>query len=209
MREHVKALLYKLKELYFLRKIKPQKGKYKKNQAAPKKRYIIGLKEVAKNLQMQKLNMVIMATNLEKVEGEHGIDELVNLIKTECRQQTVPLVIAMSRAQLGTVTKFPGQKCSIVGIFNYQGAITEFNRLSEVNHSHRHQFYENIRAKFFSKMTHEEAEAQLKLLMKENSFLDPDKLLTTNQRREQLLAMQTQQASLLQETEAITGIKYS
>ena len=74
--EHsVKALLYKLKELYYTRKVKPQKGKKKANNTAPKKRYLIGLKEIMKNLQAKKLNMVIIATNIEKVEGQHGLDE--------------------------------------------------------------------------------------------------------------------------------------
>lgn len=98
LQECVRALLYKLKELYFMRKVKPQKGKYKKTMAAPKKRYIIGLKEVTKNLGMQKVNMVILATNMEKVQGEHGIDEKLMGIKDECRRQGVPLVISMSRA---------------------------------------------------------------------------------------------------------------
>lgn len=46
----VKDLLYKLKELFYNRKMKPQKGKYKKVNLAPKKRYLIGLKENMKYL---------------------------------------------------------------------------------------------------------------------------------------------------------------
>lgn len=98
LQDCVRALVYKLKELYFMRKIKPQKGKYKKTAAAPKKRYIIGLKEVTKNLGMQKVNMVILATNMESVAGQHGIDERLIGIREECRRQGVPLVITMSRA---------------------------------------------------------------------------------------------------------------
>ena len=73
----VKGLLYKLKELFFIRKTKPQKGKYKKSNLAPKKRYLIGLNEIMKNLKAKKLNMVIVSTNLEKVEGEKGLDEYI------------------------------------------------------------------------------------------------------------------------------------
>lgn len=86
LNQAVKSLIYKLKELYFIRKIKPQKGKYKKVNAAPKKRYIIGLKEVTKNLDSNKLNMVIIATNVEKVEGEYGLDEHLLHIKDECKR---------------------------------------------------------------------------------------------------------------------------
>jgi len=63
----MKSLLYKLKELFYIRKTKPQKGKYKKSIIAPKKRYLIGLNEIMKNLKAKKLNMMIVATNLEKV----------------------------------------------------------------------------------------------------------------------------------------------
>lgn len=73
----VRNLLYKLKELYFIRKTKPQKGKFKKVNAPPKKRYMIGLKEIQKNLCAKKLSMVIIATNIEKVEGINGLDEYI------------------------------------------------------------------------------------------------------------------------------------
>lgn len=68
--------MFKLKELYFNRKVKPMKGKYmnKLKGVLPKKRYIIGLKEVTKNLSMQRLTMVILSTNIENVEGEFGLD---------------------------------------------------------------------------------------------------------------------------------------
>ena len=49
----VRSLLYKLKELYFIRKTKPQKGKFKKSLQVPKKRYLIGLKEIMKHLKLQ------------------------------------------------------------------------------------------------------------------------------------------------------------
>jgi len=81
LNEALRALLYKLKELYFIRKIKPQKGKFKKATAAPKKRYLIGIREIMKHLKNQKLTMVIIATNFEKVEAENGLDELIMEIK--------------------------------------------------------------------------------------------------------------------------------
>lgn len=69
-------LLLKLKELYFKRKLKVPKGR--KQMRPAKKRYIIGLNEVLKHLQAGNLTCVIVATNLEKVEQEKGIDDLVS-----------------------------------------------------------------------------------------------------------------------------------
>ena len=53
-----------------------------------------------------KVTMVIVATNIERVEGEHGLDEQLLSITDECNRQGVPLIYAMSRQQLGYVTKF-------------------------------------------------------------------------------------------------------
>mmetsp|Transcript_17626 Transcript_17626/g.29772 ORF Transcript_17626/g.29772 Transcript_17626/m.29772 type:complete len:96 (+) Transcript_17626:958-1245(+) len=71
----VAELILKLKQLFFIRKNKPQKGKYKKVQLAPKKRYLIGMREVKKCLDSQTVNMVIVAVNLEQVSAEDGLDD--------------------------------------------------------------------------------------------------------------------------------------
>ena len=60
------------------------KGKYKANKAV-KKRYVTGLNEVSKHLKAGNLTMVIIATDLEKVEEEGGIDELIASIAQTCR----------------------------------------------------------------------------------------------------------------------------
>jgi hypothetical protein len=65
-------LIMKLKELFYRRKLKVPKNKKDKRPA--KKRYIIGLNEVQKHLQAGNLTMVILATNMEKVDESSGID---------------------------------------------------------------------------------------------------------------------------------------
>jgi ribosomal protein L7Ae-like RNA K-turn-binding protein len=99
-------LLLKLKELYFKRKLKQPKGR--KQLRPPKKRYIIGLNEVTKHLQAGNLTMVILATNLEKVEDDHGTDSVILRISEMCRKMKVPLVYSMSRYRLGCATKYKG-----------------------------------------------------------------------------------------------------
>jgi len=116
----VENLLYKLKELYYNRKTKPQKGKYKKINAPPKKRYLTGLNEISKNLRSDKLNMIIIATNLERVqESANGLDAHLKMIIKECYSQKIPLIYCFTRATLGRITKRYGCKASITGIFNY------------------------------------------------------------------------------------------
>jgi ribosomal protein L7Ae-like RNA K-turn-binding protein len=77
------------------------------------------LKEIKKNLDAQKLNMVILATDIEQVEGEDGLDEYLLQIVRKCRAFGIPLIFCMGRRQLGALTKFKGSLASIVGIFNY------------------------------------------------------------------------------------------
>ena len=76
MEDLVVNLVLKLKSLYYNRKIKTPKGKHKANKVV-KKRYVTGLNEVSKHLKVGNLTMVIIATDLEKVEDENGIDELI------------------------------------------------------------------------------------------------------------------------------------
>lgn len=58
---------------------------------------MIGLKEIMKNLFAQKLTMVIVATNIERVEGDGGLDDALQQIGQECRKQAIPLIYTLSR----------------------------------------------------------------------------------------------------------------
>ena len=69
---------------------------------------MLGLKEVQKHLKAGSLEMVILATNMEKVEEARGTDELVAQIALKCREKQVPLVFAMNRYRLGCASKFKG-----------------------------------------------------------------------------------------------------
>lgn len=109
LEDGVRALIYKLKEIFFNRKNKPVKGKKASAMnAAPKKRYIVGLSEIKKGLRMGELCMLIVATNLEHVEGTHGLDEFLLEMHQLCKSKAVPLVYCFNRAQLGFLAKFKG-----------------------------------------------------------------------------------------------------
>ena len=55
------------------------------NQAV-KKRYVVGLHEVMKNLKIGELKMIILATNLEKVDQDRGTDEVISKLMQTCRR---------------------------------------------------------------------------------------------------------------------------
>ena len=158
----VSNLFQKLKKLYFNRKVNPnKKGKATRN---VRKRYIVGMKEVIKHLETEKLKMVVIAVNLEKVDGQNGLNELIHRVIQRSRELKVPLIFAMTRYKLGLVTKFQGQMASIVGVFNYLGANDEYNALVKKT--------EEARVEFYKQLTKNVSEYDIRILKKENRYLD-------------------------------------
>jgi len=105
LQQMVVALVLKLKQLYFNRKTKVPRGKPMRGNEAVKKRYIVGLHEVTQHLKVGEVKMVVLATDLEKVDQERGTDEVVNAIAQICRRMNVPLVYAFNRYRLGCLAK--------------------------------------------------------------------------------------------------------
>jgi hypothetical protein len=66
------------------------------------------MKEVYKHLMAENLKMVIVAVNLERVEGLNGLDDMIYDIIQATRDQKIPLVFCLNRFKLGYVTKFQG-----------------------------------------------------------------------------------------------------
>lgn len=160
----VVALILKLKQLFFNRKTKVPKGKPLRGNEAVKKRYLIGMLEVLKNLKIGGIKMVILATDLEKVEQEKGTDEVINVIAQTCRKMEVPLVYAFDRNRLGCLAKNKGQKVSCVGVCNFQGANEIYGKLVELTNELREVFYDQL-------VRHTPL-CDLMLLRKENLFLN-------------------------------------
>ena len=61
-----------------------------------------------KNLKIGELKMIILATNLEKVDQDRGTDEVISKLMLTCRRMSVPLVFAFDRYKLGCLAKFQG-----------------------------------------------------------------------------------------------------
>jgi ribosomal protein L7Ae-like RNA K-turn-binding protein len=159
-------LVLRLKQLYYNRKMKQPKAGRKQNKMLNKKRYIVGLREVNKHLRAGEVKMVIVATDLEKVEDENGIDQVVAELIHNCRKMKVPLVFSMTKRKLGCLSKSVKQKASAVGIQNFQGANEIFLSLVERTAAKREEFYQTL--------AKEMTALDLILLRKENPFLNWD-----------------------------------
>lgn len=85
----------------------PKTGR-KHSKMLTKKRYVVGLREVHKYLKIGEVKLVIVATDLERVEDENGIDEAVAGLIQTCKRMKVPLVYSMSKKKLGCLSKCVG-----------------------------------------------------------------------------------------------------
>lgn len=96
--------------------------------ARMKRRLVMGLREVLKNLKLHKVKCVIISPNCERVQAKGGLDEVLYTIINMCREQEIPFVFALSRKALGrSVNK--AVPVSLVGIFNYEGAQDLYSKM--------------------------------------------------------------------------------
>lgn len=99
-----------------------QKRAFDKNEVKgrSRKRYVVGFKEVKKNLDSNKLKLLIIAPDLEPSPGDGGIDEMVQSLISQAQNISVPYVFAIPRRKIGYVLmkKVP---VSCVGILSYEG----------------------------------------------------------------------------------------
>ncbi|EEB17106.1 conserved hypothetical protein [Pediculus humanus corporis] len=73
--------------------------------AKAKKRHISGLREVKKYFTLNKIKMLIIPPNLEKLQMEGSIFDTINELKALAKSQNVPCVFALNRYKLGRCTK--------------------------------------------------------------------------------------------------------
>jgi ribosomal protein L7Ae-like RNA K-turn-binding protein len=99
--------------------------------ARSKRRYVCGLREVYKHLEVGKLKCVIVPPNLDHIQSTGGIDERISAILSLCQSKLVPVVYAMSRRKLAIVLK-KKFKIGCVGIFSYDGAEGHYRKLRKL-----------------------------------------------------------------------------
>jgi len=89
--------------------------------AKAKRRFVVGLREVAKFLKVKKVCCIILAPDIERVETEGGLDDAVSKLINDAKAQEIGSVFALNRRKLGKLClkKVP---ISCIGIMNYQGS---------------------------------------------------------------------------------------
>ncbi|XP_066198379.1 selenocysteine insertion sequence-binding protein 2-like isoform X1 [Saccopteryx leptura] len=128
--------------------------------AKARRRLVMGLREVTKHMKLNKIKCVIISPNCEKIQSKGGLDEALYNVIAMAREQEIPFVFALGRKALGRcVNKLV--PVSVVGIFNYFGAESLFNKLVELTEEARKAYRDMVAA-----MEQEQAEEALKNVKK-------------------------------------------
>ncbi|XP_027696685.1 selenocysteine insertion sequence-binding protein 2-like isoform X3 [Vombatus ursinus] len=128
--------------------------------AKARRRLVMGLREVTKHMKLNKIKCVIISPNCEKIQSKGGLDEALYNVIAMAREQEIPFVFALGRKALGRcVNKLV--PVSVVGIFNYSGAESLFNKLVELTEEARKAYKDMVAA-----MEQEQAEEALKNVKK-------------------------------------------
>jgi selenocysteine insertion sequence-binding protein 2 len=105
------------------------RAKLDKN-ARARRRFVMGLREVARGIRAHKIIMVIMANNLDEYGAlDAKLQEILDL--AEAQEEPVPIVFELNKRKLG---KALGKsiKVSVVGIQNADGANQQFKQLKKM-----------------------------------------------------------------------------
>lgn len=122
--------LRNLTEILVTKLFQFQANAYSKNpiKAVSNKRYCVGFNEILKYLETHKVKLVLIAPDLE---ANDSIDQLVERIKSICRQGRVPFIFGPKRRKLGfyLMKKVP---VSCLGVLSYSGADETVKRMLEI-----------------------------------------------------------------------------
>lgn len=89
-------------------------------QAAMRRYYVCGLREVRKAIKGDKARLVLLAPNIEQVEAEGGLNDSVQDILDACNAADVPVVFALSRKKMGEVYGFR-KRMSAIALLEVSG----------------------------------------------------------------------------------------
>lgn len=118
--------------LHRLQRFTDQQRSLSESQQHQQRRFVIGLKEVARRTKQAKLACVIVAPDIEEDGNSGGLDDRMRELLASAYQNSIPVIFALSRARLG---KALGKSLhiSVLGVMDARGAqgmLAEAKRLS-------------------------------------------------------------------------------
>ncbi|KAM7355450.1 SECIS-binding protein 2 [Cochliomyia hominivorax] len=140
LRKHCEKLIRELNHF--------QRRAYAQNQikARAHKRFVVGFRQVQSYLNINKLKLVIIATDCEHNEGDVSLDEIIGNIKCKCNDQQIPVVFAFKRREMAYFLYKKGTIISCIGILDYDGARETFSYTIEAL-KNAQDMYESLTSK--------------------------------------------------------------
>merc|ERR1719181_2091333 len=91
------------------------------------RRFVIGLKEVARRTKQSKVECLIVAPDIEEDASSGGLDDRMRELIAMAYQNQIPVIFALSRARLGKALG-KSLQISVLGILDARGAQSLFQQ---------------------------------------------------------------------------------
>ena len=104
------------------------------------KRYVKGFKECIKKCKSGELKCVIIAPNVEKAEGDGGLDELLYGLISECSAKGVPVIFGLNMRTIGSMIINGAAILAVVGIIDYSSAEKLYEKMIKIGERNKNEF---------------------------------------------------------------------
>ncbi|GIX89280.1 selenocysteine insertion sequence-binding protein 2 [Caerostris extrusa] len=119
-----------------------------------RRRLVYGIKEIKKHMKLKKLKCIIIATDIEDIKIEGGLNDAIEELKFLADTNHVPYIFSHRRYNLGKICR-KSAPISCVGIFNYEGSEKNFKNLIQLRDDSKYD-YSELTKKLASELTNDE-----------------------------------------------------
>lgn len=93
---------------------------------SPRRRFVIGIKEVFRSVKNQKAQCIIVAPDIEEIASAGGLDERVRDILRVAYEQDIPVIFALSRVRVGRALA-KNLRMSVLAVLDVKGTKSLFD----------------------------------------------------------------------------------
>ncbi|XP_021959953.1 selenocysteine insertion sequence-binding protein 2-like [Folsomia candida] len=105
-----------------------------------KRRFVNGIKEVLSSMRLRKVQLVILAPDIEPHSGDGGLDDKTSEVLSLAAEKNIPYIFSGNRYILGRCIKQTKSPVSAIAILDKQSVEDMFNKLLEAAESLREQY---------------------------------------------------------------------
>ena len=146
IREYVDQILDKdFEEVFSNFIIKLRDIYYKKKSIAPlkaKKRIVLGMREIEKNIKLKNILLLFVVPYIEKVvEVKNSMDERILNIFENCRKNEIPIFFGLNKFKLGQIARKKISAISMLAIVNVEGMENELKNIIKIGNELKKKWY--------------------------------------------------------------------